>query len=45
MKPHSFFALLLIAVSVLAISLTGASSASRTDKAHGVVLDRRLEAG
>ena len=32
MKPHSFFALLLIAVSVLAISLTGASSASRTDK-------------
>jgi hypothetical protein len=31
-KPHSLFALLLIAVSVLAISLTGASSASRTDK-------------
>ena len=32
MKPHSLFALLLIAVSVLAISLTGASSASRTDR-------------
>ena len=31
MKPHSVFALLLIAVSVLAVSLTGASSASRTD--------------
>ena len=31
MKPHSLFALLLIAVSVLAISLTGASSASRTE--------------
>jgi hypothetical protein len=31
-KPHSLFALLLIAVSVLAISLTGASSASRTDR-------------
>jgi hypothetical protein len=30
-KPHSVFALLLVAVSVLAISLTGASSASRTD--------------
>lgn len=32
MKPHSAFALLLVAVSVLAISLTGVSLASRTDK-------------
>src|SRR6185437_15301726 len=31
-KPHSAFALLLMAVSVLAISLTGASLASRTDR-------------
>jgi hypothetical protein len=31
-KPHSLVALLLIAVSVLAISLTGATSASRTDR-------------
>jgi large repetitive protein len=30
-KPHSLFPLLLIAVSVLAISLTGASFASRTE--------------
>ena len=36
MKPHSVFALLLIAVSVLAISLTGASSASRTDSGFAV---------
>ena len=32
MKPHALFGLLLIALLVLAISLTGASSALRTDK-------------
>ena len=39
MKPHSLFALLLIAVSVLAVSLTGASSASRTDNGLSSSID------